>query len=211
MVGGVSGGWCRRVEPAAQPAAARVVAGLGRLLDQLQPSQLDPSRQTVETVRDETVIRLAHRSDPAGHLEIVIGTGSAHVYGGLDGHDEAYSVPPAEADAWEQDVIEIVAELLQGRYEVRQSTWRGKPYRTQVTDLGGEAVPRITLLDSVRGILPLPRSALATTSRTVHYGCKGTVPPARARPAPAQKKRYGLALSAAKTNHDVAPVCRLGK
>jgi len=45
---------------------------------------------------------------------------------GIMGHDEAYSDSSEAPDAWEQETIDILADLLQAEYTVETFKLRGK-------------------------------------------------------------------------------------
>ena len=137
------------------PPARRVFSDLCRLLDQLQPSNLDVARQTVGCRNGETWIRLVHVEDDAADLDIGIGDHTTSVYG-LYGHDEDYATSGDGEFRWVADTIDTLTSLLRGRYRIEHLRWRGRAYRTHVTDLVGDA-RNLTAFDSMLGVLP-PRA-----------------------------------------------------
>lgn len=75
-----------------------------------------------------------HAHDQEADLDIAVGNGASNIYG-LYGHDEEYGIAGECDDTWEADTIETLAALLKGRYLIEILSWRGRPYRTMVTDL----------------------------------------------------------------------------
>ena len=153
------------------PPARRIFSGVCQLLDQLQPSDLDVARQTVGLKNGETWIRLVHVDDDAADLDITVGVHTTHIYG-LYGHDEDYATGAGGESRWIADTIETLTSLLRGRYRIEHLRWNGRAYRTNVTDLVGDA-RSLTAFDSPLGMLPLPRRLLTSASREIDYRCQG--------------------------------------
>jgi hypothetical protein len=74
-------------------------------------------------VGEETVLHLAHWSEPAGDIEVAVAeSGWTNVYG-PHGHSEVYGMDVID-DAWEAELVSSLAEVLQGHYEVKTAGWR---------------------------------------------------------------------------------------
>lgn len=71
-------------------AQQRVIRGVSDLLDELQPTRLDPAQQVVEREDGETWVKLQHDSAPWMEIRFVLSDGWVNFYGVM-GHDEAYS------------------------------------------------------------------------------------------------------------------------
>lgn len=165
--------WFARVDlSAASDAQKRVVQQVCDLLDQLQPARLDPTQQAVEPDRGETWVKLRHDSEPWLEIQFVLSDGWVNFYGVM-GHDEAYTVRPGPADAWESETIDILANLLQSDYFVDSYELRGKPWRDVVT-IGHPYNRTWTLLKLRVSALPLGRWARHTDSRRATFDCRGT-------------------------------------
>ncbi len=147
-------------------------AEICQLLDRLHPTHLAVDRQTARLDNGETWIRLVHAHDHDADLDIALGNGPSNIYG-LCGHDEEYRSAGECDDTWKADTIETLTALLMGCYLIENLSWRGRPYRTQVTDLVGDARGGISLYSAL-GFLPLPRRAVTVTGREVDYGCTGS-------------------------------------
>lgn len=162
--------WFAEVDlDSASPAARSVFMEVCRLLDKLQPSRLAPERQTARVEDGEIWVRLVHAVDRYADLDLAVGEHTSHIYG-LGGHDEAYSTAADPDEAWQAETIEILDALLRGRYRIEQSWLRGRPYRTRVVDLIGDA-RNATVIESTLGFLPLPSRILTAASLEIDYGC----------------------------------------
>jgi hypothetical protein len=117
-------GWFGTVDlREASRAGRRAVAALARLLDQLRPTRLERDRSRAGVNNHETSILLAHQSEPMADIEIVVAElGWTNVYG-PHGHEEVYGVG-ADSDEWETEFVDIMAEILQGQYEIKVGGWR---------------------------------------------------------------------------------------
>lgn len=107
----------------ASPAGRRAAAALARLLDELKPTRLRRERSRVGVNRRETVIQLAHQSEPAADIEIAVTDSGWTNFYGPHGHEEVYGVRVL-SDEWEAELVDVAAEILQGRYEIRLCGWR---------------------------------------------------------------------------------------
>lgn len=165
--------WFARVDlSAASDAQKRVVQQVCDLLDQLRPARLDPTQQAVEPDRGETWVKLRHDSEPWLEIRFVLSDGWVNFYGVM-GHDEAYSVRPEPADAWESETIDILAHLLQSDYTMDRYALRGKPWR-EVLAIGNPYDRTLTNGKSLASALPLGRWARHTDSRRANFECRGT-------------------------------------
>lgn len=116
----------------ASPAGHRAIAATIRLLDGLKPKRLDRERSRAGVNRRETVMVLAHESEPAADIEIAIAeSGWTNIYG-PHGHEEVYGVT-ALTDDWEVEVTDAIRTILQGSYEVRS---RGQRASKRQVDYG---------------------------------------------------------------------------
>lgn len=153
------------------PPAQRLFDDLCRLLNQLDPANLTVEHQTAMVEGGEAVIRLVHINNRDADLDIEVGDCTSHVYG-LFGHDEDYALPDDPEEVWRADTIDTIAGLLRGHYQVEYLNWQGRPYRTHVTDLAGNA-RGVVQIDSLLGRLSLPRRLLTVATYEIDYACRG--------------------------------------
>lgn len=133
-VGGVPRSrWFASIDIEGAPASAgRLVDQIEGLLDQLEPTRLDPGRSTVRTGSSGTDVFLAHSSEPIADIQVSFSDGSGTMWA-LNHHDEFYSLASDPSDQWTDDIVESVAEVLRRHYVIEVFTWRGRDIRTRIT------------------------------------------------------------------------------
>lgn len=131
--------WLGSVSVAGSAFARAAFEKLDRLLDALQPRQLDRLRSTARFDDTSVQIDLHHVS---GNDRLSVDLGYSEDLGGMFGplgHEEYYQLrgdPPVE-----QDVLDDLALVLTSSYAVEETWWRGRRLRTVVRQVsGGEEV-----------------------------------------------------------------------
>jgi hypothetical protein len=140
--------WLQTMDGPANDAQQAVLEELGAMLDDLAPEGLDRSRSRLVWSSSATdppdmtaEVTLEHVSRPDWAVEIHVHPRGAVVYW-LSAHE-----PVDEHDAWDDRewtsvVVDAVAAILRGDYEVEEVTRLGRWYETRVIDIVDRAGPR---------------------------------------------------------------------
>jgi hypothetical protein len=122
-----------------KPAPRRFYDELRRMLDALDPSQVDPQRSSVTFDKGGVEVELAHVHRKDWTIWMTVGDRDALV-GVLGAHEHFFS-PSASEQAerpWTTEIVDFVAEILRGEIEV-QTTYRGsKPISVQHFNLDAD-------------------------------------------------------------------------
>lgn len=158
------------------PAAQAVLDGLVVMLDAVQPQALDRARSHVVTsghgwAEYDVEFLLAHTDDDESDITIAVG-GNEALVSWLMAHEHIY---PEDGDAerpWTTVVVDAVAALLRGEYEVTDHYRGDRLVKTTIHDtlLGGK---HISTSGSLLGLLPFLRRVDRVERRTVDFRCRG--------------------------------------
>jgi hypothetical protein len=163
------------VQPDLPPSGQAVLDGLVEMLDVVQPQALNRERSHVVTdghgwAEYDVEILLAHADDTDADITVAVGHDGA-VIGWLMAHEHVYADDGNADRPWTTVVVDAVAALLRGEYEV-QEHYRGEHLvKTSVHDtlLGGE---HVSTSGSLLGLLPF-RKIDRIERRTVDFRCLG--------------------------------------
>jgi hypothetical protein len=169
-------GWFGRVSLDAAPdSARRVFDELSRMLDVVQPEALDRARShAVDSGHDwnayDVEFRLAHGDDERSDITVAVGKEEALV-SWLMAHEHIYPDDGGEGRPWTTVVVDAVAALLRGEYEVRDHDRGDRLVKTSVHDrpLGGR---HVSTSGSLLGLLPLLRRIDRVERRTIDFRCR---------------------------------------
>lgn len=167
--------WFREVSLNGAPQSARdILDALVTMLDEVQPAGLDCARSYVTTTghewREYDVQFLLAHSDEESDITLAVG-GNEALVSWLMAHEHIY---PEDGDAerpWTTVVVDAVAALLRGEYEVTDHYRGDRLVKTTIHDtlLGGK---HISTSGSLLGLLPFLRRVDRVERRTVDFRCR---------------------------------------
>lgn len=171
--------WFSSVVTAGAPAAAlSVVDELVRMLDQAQPTLLDPERSVIGPAGTtwpeyDWLIRITHKSYADAAISIAVDKDHA-VVSWSNAHEHVYSEDGTAERPWMTVVVDAVAAVLRGEYVVETRYKGDRPVRATILDMADPDAPRMvsevgTLLSSW---FPWPRVTQIERSR-LSYGARG--------------------------------------
>jgi len=170
-------GWFRVVELGETPAAGReVLTGLVEMLDAVQPQALDRERSHVVSeghgwAAYDVEFLLAHRDDEDADITVAVGRDEA-LLSWLMAHEHVYADDGDRERPWTTVVVDAVAALLRGEYEVRDHYRGTRLVKTSVHDtLLGQR--HISTSGSLLGLLPFFGRVDRVERRTVDFRCRG--------------------------------------
>lgn len=144
---------------------ALLVEALDRLLDRLQPAEID----SAASYAIDGSFLLAHRHTPSGDIEIGVGEHDAKI----ESHfDEGDAITNENDHGLAVQVVDRIARILCGIYRVEFVYWGGRHARTSVTG----SIERTKTPEWA--VLPVPERFLTRRVETVRYGCNGSSVPA---------------------------------
>lgn len=121
---------------------------LARMLDHLQPALLDRSRSRLvaakaegSTEEDAAVVVFEHATDPDAAVEVVIAPSGA-IIAWLGVHEHVDPDDAWEDRPWTVAVVDAVAGILRGEYQVEDMTRLGHWVRSRVIDVADPNGPR---------------------------------------------------------------------
>jgi hypothetical protein len=168
--------WFREV-PSDLPVASRaVVAALVEMLDVVQPQALDRARTQIRTTGHgwaeyDVEFRLAHADDADADITVAVGSDEA-LLSWLMAHEHVCADDGDAERPWTTVVVDAVAALLRGEYEVRDHYRRDRLVKTSVHDtLLGDR--HVSTSGSLLGLLPFLRRVDRVERRTVDFRCRG--------------------------------------
>jgi hypothetical protein len=138
--------WVTGADGVPAPAQQQLLDGLGEMLDDLRPVALDRARSRMRWTAAEygegtsVSVTLEHRLRPDWTVSIQAGPSNAAV-SWLSVHDEFDETDESDAYPWTSLVVENVAAILRGEYEVEQTTRLGRWYRTSIIDVSDPMNP----------------------------------------------------------------------
>jgi hypothetical protein len=177
VIGGL-GRWFGTVRLADPPESAiAVLAELVRMLDSLRPRLLDPSESWVRSGRGwasaEVEIHLAHREDEEAEVDLFVGRRDALV-AWLTAHEHVAEDDAVNARPWTTVVVDLIAAVLSGEYEV-ENRYRGRWFvRTRIVDVAVPGSERVVSQTGslITSWLPWP-GASRIERRRLDYGTQG--------------------------------------
>lgn len=160
------------------PALANVLRVV-QLLDQLQPTAIDPVRSSIRPedwpdLGKTLTLELVHSEDEDGVITVLLGDGQAVVSWYGDHEHLPRDVPVG--DDMVDDLLDTIGSVLRGRYEVEEDYFLGAPYRSRVIDRESRP-PRV--VSSRHSLLSLFGWCLPTTttrSKRITYGVQNRRP-----------------------------------
>ncbi len=159
------------------PSVLSCLGQLVELLDILHPSRMDRRRSSILqtghgwTVAGGVDVHLAHDGDEDADLHVVVGRDEA-IVAWLSAHEHVLSEEGDEQRPWTTVVIDVVAAVLRGQYQV-ESHYRGKRLTTtRIVDVADERPREIGTTGSLFGWLPWPGEKRVEVQR-VDYGLRG--------------------------------------
>lgn len=175
------GRWFAVVELADGDVPPSVLACLGQLLellDVVHPSRVDRRRSSIRqsghgwTMADGVAAHLVHDADEDADLHVVVGADEA-IVAWLSAHEHVVPEDGDEQRPWTTVVIDVVAAVLRGQYQV-ENHYRGKRLTTtRIVDVADPERPReIGTTGSLFGWLPWPGEERVEVQR-VDYGLRG--------------------------------------
>ncbi len=145
------------------------------MLNEVQPQALDPQRSHILSTGHEwreydVEFLLAHREDEDSDITVAVGAKEALI-SWLMAHEHIYPEDGADRP-WTTVVVDAVAALLRGEYEVLDHYRGDRLVKTTVHDtiLGGQ---HVTTSGSLLGLLPFLRRVARVERRTVNFQCRG--------------------------------------
>jgi hypothetical protein len=168
--------WFGEVSLDNAPEPAReVFRCLVEMLDVVQPQALDRARsRAVDSGhgwREYAVeFRLAHVDDPEADITVALGDREA-LLSWLMAHEHVYPDDGTPERAWTTVVVDAVAALLRGEYEVHEHYRGSRLIKTSVHDsvMGGR---HVSTSGSLLGLLPFLRKADRIERRKVDFRCR---------------------------------------
>jgi hypothetical protein len=138
--------WVTGADGAPAPAQRQLLDELGEMLDDLRPIALDRARSRIRWIPAEydegtaAEVTLEHQRRPGWTVRIHAEPRRAVVswLSARDGFDETDG---SDAYPWTSLVVDTVAAILRGEYEVEDTTRLGRWYRTSIIDVSDPANP----------------------------------------------------------------------
>lgn len=146
------------------------------MLDVVQPQALDLERSHVITsahawAEYEAEFRLAHADGAEADITVAVGSDEA-LLSWLMAHEHVYADDGDAERPWTTVVVDAVAALLRGEYEVREHYRGERLVKTSVHDtLLGDR--HVSTSGSLLGLLPILRRVDRVERRTVDFRCRG--------------------------------------
>ncbi len=109
-----------------KPAPRSFYDELRRMLDTVQPTQVDPHRSSVKFDKSGVEVELAHIDRKDWTIWATVGERDA-IVGTLGAHEHFFAPSDEEPDdhRWTTEIVDFVAEILRGQIEV-ETTYRGR-------------------------------------------------------------------------------------
>ncbi len=163
--------------PTDLPDSSRAVLdALVEMLDVVQPEALDRDRSHILTsghgwAEYDTEFLLAHGDDADADITVAVGRDEA-LLSWLMAHEHVYADDGDAERPWTMVIVDAVAALLRGEYEVRDHYRGDRLVKTSVHDtlLGDH---HVSTSGSLLGLLPFLRRVDRVERRTVDFRCRG--------------------------------------
>jgi hypothetical protein len=169
--------WFRTVsvQGASEPVMS-VLRELVAMLNAVQPTALDRDRSHVvvddhDWIEYEVEVLLAHRADDEATVTLAVGAGGA-LLSWLNTHDHIYPEDGSSERPWTNVVVDAVAAVLRGEYEVEDHYRGDKFVKTTVRDLV-DAGQTVTIMGSILSLLPFFGRVDRVERRSVSFDCLG--------------------------------------
>jgi hypothetical protein len=139
--------WLQAAAGSATPAQQALLDELGEMLDGLEPVALDRSRSRLTWAPADydkghlaAVVTLEHLRRPDWSVRIEAESRSAVIYW-LSAHEHVDETDGWDDRTWTTVVVDAVAAILRGEYEVEEITRLGRWYKTRIFDVADPANP----------------------------------------------------------------------
>ena len=138
--------WVTGADGDPAPAQQQLLDDLGEMLDDLRPVALDRSRSRLRWTAAEygegsaAHVTLEHQRRPDWTVSIQAEPSNA-VVSWLSAHDDFDETDGSDAYPWTSLVVDNVAAILRGEYEVEETTRLGRWYRTSIIDVSDPRNP----------------------------------------------------------------------
>jgi hypothetical protein len=160
------------------PSVMACLCELVEMLDIIDPSRLDPGRSSIRQtghgwiVPGEVEFHLAHETDECADVDVVVG-GREAIVSWLSAHEHVFSEDKGLDRPWTTVVIDVVAAVMRGEYEV-ENHFRGKRLiKTRIVDVADRKRPRdLGTTSSLFGWLPWHGPKRVEAQR-LDYGPRG--------------------------------------
>lgn len=152
----------------AEPIANELV----RMLDAVQPTRLDRSRSAVRVEgageSAEAGFLLAHVDGERADIVLEVDTVEATIYW-LTMHEHVMPQDGSEDRPWTVVVVDAVAAILRGEYEIEEVRKRGRLVKTRLIDRSDGRVLSVT-----GGLFAwlLPGRAAVSPRESLDFGCR---------------------------------------
>jgi hypothetical protein len=156
---------------------------LVEMLDIIDPSRLDHGRSSIRQTGHGWIVRgggveihLAHETDECADVDVVVGDREA-IVSWLSAHEHVFSEDGDQVRPWTTVVIDVVAAVIRGEYEV-ENHFRGKRLiKTRIVDVADRERPRdLGSTSSLFGWLPWS-SPKRVEAQRLDYGPRGPASP----------------------------------
>lgn len=169
--------WFRDVAHEGIPPSSRAVLdGLVQMLDAVQPQALDRERSHVASeghgwAAYDVEFLLAHADQPDWDITVAVGRDEALI-GWLMAHEHVWPDDETADRPWTTVVVDAVAALLRGEYEVQEHYRGTRLVKTSVHDtlLGRR---HVSTSGSLLSLLPFLGRVDRVERRTVDFRCRG--------------------------------------
>jgi hypothetical protein len=160
------------------PSVIACLRDLVEMLDIIDPSRLDDARSSIRQTGHGWIVpggvefHLAHETDECADVDVVVG-GREAIVSWLSAHEHVFSEDEDLDRPWTTVVIDVVAAVMRGEYEV-ESHFRGKRLvKTRIVDVADRERPRhLGTTSSFFGWLPRPGQKRVEVQR-LDYGVRG--------------------------------------
>jgi hypothetical protein len=161
------------------PSVITCLRELVEMLDIIDPSRLDHRRSSIRQTGHGWIVRgggveihLAHEADECADVDVVVGDREA-IVSWLSAHEHVSSEDGNLDRPWMTVVIDVVAAVMRGEYEV-ESHFRGKRLvKTRIVDVADRERPRhLGTTSSLFGWVPRPGQKRVEVQR-LDYGVRG--------------------------------------
>jgi hypothetical protein len=133
--------WLQIAEGSVTPTQQTLLEELGAMLDDLEPVALDRSRSRLtwapaEYDKDQLAaeVVLVHVQRPDWSVHIQVEPSSAVIHW-LSAHERMDETDGWDDVHWTMVVVDVVAAVLRGEYEVEETVRLGRWYRTRIIDV----------------------------------------------------------------------------
>jgi hypothetical protein len=164
-------------EGTATGAQQAVLDELAAMLDALAPAGLDRSRShlvwspaTSDSKPLQAQITLEHVSQPAWQIRVEVEAACAVIYW-LSVHEHVDEDDAWLDRPWTSVVVDAVAAILRGEYEVEEITRLGRWYQTRVIDVAVPAGPQLRQCSGPLWFWLLRPFRATITRRRVDFTC----------------------------------------